>query len=372
MRTSTDGKTWQAMQPGDAAGYLGLLKGSIVGWQDTAVGWWNPQDGPDYAGKPPITARDIVTTVQVPGAPTSTTPFKGRIESIGIGPRGIVAEVHSDLDWDDWVRRKLGARTNNEWVTHLKSVDFLHGVLNIKLDNGPGLRVVWADEGFEPGDYQDRGFGWYSPDGEHWTEMAPKESEQSALPTGAFGSVVGVSDGFIATGAYPDGACADPNGSCTGMWHSSDGLTWRFLGTAPQIGPGAGSLCIRDACHDLPGELLPWNGGALATYDDGRIDLWTSGGSTELPMNPPAAHGTLTVGPLGIVSIGDGKVLVSRDGIGSKVSPIPAPMADGNNGPRGGPSGTVAVGDQSVLVLEWKRVDEFTRTPSLWLGSFGS
>ena len=127
-------------------------------------------------------------------------------------------------------------------------------------------------------------------------------------------------------------------------------------------------MCIRDACNALPGELLPWNGGALATYDDGRIDLWTSGGSTELPIDR-AAHGTLTVGPLGIVSIGDGKVLVSRDGIGYKVSPIPAPMADANNG-RGGP--TVAVGDQSVLVLEWKRVDDFTRTPSLWLGSFGS
>lgn len=350
VRTSTDGQTWQAIQPGDAAGYVDLLKGSLASWQHTAVGWWNPQDGPDYAGKPPITARDIVTTAQIPGAPSSSTPFKGRIESIGIGPRGIVAEVHSDLDWDDWVRRKLGARTNNEWVTHLKSVDFLHGVLNIKLDNGPGLRVVWADEGFEPGDYQDRGFGWYSPDGKAWTEMSPKESEQSALQTGAFGSVVGVSDGFIATGAYPDGACADPNGSCTGMWQSSDGLAWRFLGTAPQIG-----------------SLLPWSGGALATYDDGQIDVWTSGGSEELPIG--AHPGTVGAGPLGLVSVGDGEVLVSRDGIDSKVSAIPAQMADAT-GRRGRPS--VVVGDQSVLVLEWKRIDEFTMQPSLWLGTFAS
>ena len=39
------------------------------------------------------------------------------------------------------------------------------------LENGRGLKVVWADEGFELGDYQDAGFGWYSPDGEQWTAM---------------------------------------------------------------------------------------------------------------------------------------------------------------------------------------------------------
>ncbi len=57
----------------------------------------------------------------------------------------------------------------------MKDVTFQNGVLQIKLNNRPGLKVVWADEGLEPGDYQDRGFGWYSPDGEHWTEMAPND-----------------------------------------------------------------------------------------------------------------------------------------------------------------------------------------------------
>ena len=102
--------------------------------------------------------------VHPPAAPTSTTPFKGRIESIGIGPKGIVAEVHSP----------------------------------IKV-SGPG---------------QDRGFGWYSPDGEHWTAMEPNDHPNSgrtdrSLPTGGFGSVLGVSDGFIATAAHPNGTCDD-------------------------------------------------------------------------------------------------------------------------------------------------------------------
>jgi hypothetical protein len=370
VRTSTNGQDWQILRPGDPdPGYVDLLRGSFASWQDSAVGWWNPQEEAQCgscANQPPITARDVVHVVQPPAVPTSTTPFKGRIESIGIGPRGIVAQVHSDLDWDDWVRRKLGARTNNEWVTHVKSVDFLHGVLNIKMDNGPGLRVVWADEGLEPGDYQDRGFGWYSPDGEHWTEMAPKESDQSALPTGAFGYVLGVSDGFIASGAYPDGTCADPNGSCTGMWYSPDGLTWRFLGTAPQIAPSERSLCIRDTCGVLPGELLPWRGGALVTDGNGRLDLWTSGGSAELPI-AAHVHGTVATGPLGLVSISDGQVLVSHDGVDDKVGPVPAQMAEAA---RGNDPYVVAVGDRAFLVLAGAKTGEFTWSQSLWLGTF--
>ena len=59
-----------------------------MSWQDQIVGWWNPEDGPEIAGKPPITARDIVRIVRPRAAPTDTTPFKGRIESIGIGPVG--------------------------------------------------------------------------------------------------------------------------------------------------------------------------------------------------------------------------------------------------------------------------------------------
>ncbi len=156
--------------------------------------------------------------------------------------------------------------------------------------------------GPEPGDYQDKGFAWYSPDGVQWTAMAPTArpalsyaGSSRARPAG-FGSVVGVSDGFIATGAYPDGACADPDGSCTGMWYSSDGLTWRNIGNV-----------VNGATN-----MLAWMGGALVTDGDGRFDFWTSQGRTELAMaaqvraaskQPNEAFETaIGTGPLGVVT----------------------------------------------------------------------
>jgi hypothetical protein len=359
VRTSTDGQDWQALQPGDAAqGYVNLLRGSLASWQDSAVGWWNPQEEAqcgNCTNQPPITARDVLHIVRPPAAPSSTTPFKGRIESMGIGPRGIVAQVHSDLDWDAWVTRKLGLRTNNDWTCCVREVTFENGVLEIKLSNGPGLKVVWADEGLEPGDYQDRGFGWYSPDGVEWTAMAPSEDPGhdfgSSLPTGGFGKVAGMSDGFIATGASPDGACPDPDGPCTGMWYSSDGLTWRLLGASPFESQG----------------LLPWKGGVLATDGDGHAQLWTAAGPAELPI-AAQVHGTVATGPLGLVSIADGQALVSRDGVDYKVSSLPGQVADPADGGRG--STVVAIGDRTVLVLESARTAEFTVTQTLWLGTF--
>jgi len=357
VRTSTDGQNWQTVQPGEAApGYVSLLRGSFASWQNSAVGWWNPEDGPDYAGKPPITARDILTSVSLPDAPTSTTPFKGRIESIGIGPKGLVAEVHSSLDTDAWVTKKLGLRTNNDWTMHVKSVTFRNGVLEIKLTNRPGLKVVWADQGFEPGDFGDSGFAWYSADGEHWTELPPRGTSEfgtgSALPTGAFGQVVGVSDGFIASGALSNGDC------CDGMWYSADGLTWRFIGAASG------------------GRLVPWMGGALVTDGDASFDVWTSGGSSKLPVAADLPHTQLpvAVGPLGIVSVSmeDHEVFVSRDGVNFGLSPIPAQMADAFKGRLwGGHAPTVAVGDRTVLDLEWSDDGNHPATPSLWLGTFG-
>ena len=346
VRTSSDGETWTVPQPGDAdLGYdeLSRSRASVVTSEDTIVGWWNPQDDDaqgDIAGAPEITARDTLRIVRPPAAPVDTSPFKGRIESIGVGPKGMVAQVHSDLDWDLWVTRKLGLRTQNDWTCCVRDVTFEDGVLEIKLSNGPGLKVVWADEGLEPGDYQDRGFGWYSPDGEQWTAMAPSDPPThdagSSLPTGTFGKVAGVADGFIATGAAAEGACADPEGPCAGMWFSSDGLTWRLLGAAPFE----------------PRTLLPWRDGVLATDGDGHLSFWTSDGAAEIPV-AAQMRGTVATGPLGLVSIGDGQVLVSRDGEGSRVSSMPAAMAG---------SAVIAVGDQTVVVLD--------QDDTLWLGTF--
>ena len=125
VSTSTDGASWQVLQPGDPdPGYVELLRGEFVSWQNDVVGWWNPEDGPDYANKPPVTARDVLRIVRPRAEPTETTPFKGRIESIGIGPAGIVAQVHSHLDWDLWVASKLG----DDWVSRYEEVSFKDGI----------------------------------------------------------------------------------------------------------------------------------------------------------------------------------------------------------------------------------------------------
>jgi hypothetical protein len=380
VRTSIDGLTWDVLRPGDPdPGYADLLWDwtSIATWEDDIVGWWNPEDGPEIAGKPPITSRDVLRIVQPPAQPIVTTPFEGRIESIGVGPLGIVAHVHSRLNyatednWDAWVTKKLGLRTNNDWTCCVKGVTFENGVLQIELNNGPGLHVVWADEGFLPGDYQDRGFGWYSPDGVEWTaipsDVAPSldRGDRPSFVTG-MGTVVGVSDGFIVAGDTPQDTCTLADG-CSGMWHSADGLTWRNLGH-PDADPDA-----------LSGRLVPWKGGALETDGVGVFNLWTSQGYSELPMSadfptPGEAQdpysAPFVTGPLGLVSIrlDSMEVLVTRDGSDWKIGSLPSAMltdSDYQMGP------SVAVGDRSVLYLTWSGYwgEGEGYVPSLWLGT---
>lgn len=354
--TSTDGFSWHALQPGDPdPGYAELIRGSFVTWEDDIVGWWNPEDGPDIAGKPPVTARDNLHIVRPPSAPATTTPWKGRIHSIAIGPAGIVAQVHSHLDWDLWVASKLG----DDWVSRYEEVSFKDGVLEITMKRGRGLKVVWADEGFELGDFQDAGFGWYSPDGVEWTAIpAPAwSSDQDSglgFPTG-FGDVVGVSDGFIARGV--DTGCSSDDG-CAGMWHSSDGLTWRNIG---------------NVVNGSDGQLLSWMGGALVTDGVGRFDFWTSQGGRELPMAAelPAAwkqaEGNTEefgMGPLGLVTARKdyAQILFTRDGAAWDIQAMPAEME------AGGRVNNVVVGERSVLVVLRSGTYEAPIT-SLWLGT---
>ena len=356
VQTSIDGFSWHVLQPGDPdPGYLELIRdvrgGGVVSWGDDIVRWWNPEEGAEIAGKPPITARDIVRIVRA-GAATDTTPFKGRIASLGVGPAGIVAFVHSHLDWDEWVASKLG----RNWVSHYTGVDFKNGILKIGMDNGPGLKVNWAEEGFEPGDYQDAGFGWYSPEGEQWTQIP------DYLSLGIGGDVIGVSDGFVARGES--------------MWHSSDGLTWRNMG---------------EAASSMNTSMLPWHGGALISDGFGSFDLWTSQGSSELPMaaeiraakkhKDPDLNSAFDVGPLGLVRVtlcrdggGDpcppdgsaNEVLVTRDGTDWSIQPIPAELAADNTGFNATPR--VVVGERSVLVTVLSGPYE-ARIASLWLGT---
>jgi len=336
VRTSTDGASWHALQPGDPdPGYYELLMGSFASRQDDVVGWWNSQvRGPDVTNATPQPfVRDVVRIVRPRAETTATTPFKGRVGSIGIGPLGFVARVHSTLlDWDAWVTSKLGP----DWVPHMTFYSYEDGILRIETDDGRSLNVVWADEGFEPGDFQDRGFGWYSPDGERWTAIPDFPADVT--------EVVGVSDGFIAQ-------VGDE------MWHSSDGMTWRNLGKAPGAWEGSE-------------RILSWMSGALVTDGIGRFDVVTSQGYTELPMaselpagpDSSAAFGT---GSLGLVSIRDERgILFTPNGVHWSIEPMPAEMAEVDTP---GPASTVAVGDRSVLVLSWAGTRE-APIPSLWLG----
>ncbi len=331
VSTSTDGLSWQA--PDADPGYLELLRGDFVISGSDVVGWWNPESGPDYTNKPPITARDVLQIFRPPAGPTETTPWKGRIHSIAIGPVGIVAQVHSHLDTDAWIASKLG----DDWVSRYEEVSFKDGILEVKMKRGRGLKVVWADQGFEPGDFMDAGFGWYSPDGQNWTQIPapapdPDVDSQLGFPTG-FGDVVGVSDGFIARGV-DNNICPSPEDGCVGMWHSSDGLTWRQLGSVVSGHEGA---------------MLPWMGGALLSDGVGRFDFWTSQGPTELPMaadvrtaskqpNEPRDN-AIGTGPLGaaMVSIDSQEILVTRDGVDWDIQPMPAEMA-ADGGHRRAPS----------------------------------
>jgi hypothetical protein len=263
---------------------------------------------------------------------------------MAIGPAGIVTWVASHLDWDAWVASKLG----DDWVSRFKGVDFKDGILEITMKRGRGLKVVWADQGFEPGDYLYTGFGWYSPDGEHWTLM-PAEA-----PTPNGNDVVGVSDGFIAHGNEE-------------MWHSSDGLIWRNLGHVDAEPSSDVSV------------LVPWKGGALFTNGVERFDFWTSQGPTQLPMaaelpatwkqgnlfgaSPPAT------GPLGLLAVQEGdhnEILFTRDGLAWDIQAMPAEMESAHTS-RSRWSDAV-VGDRSVLVVLRSGTDE-APIRTLWLGT---
>jgi hypothetical protein len=187
----------------------------------------------------------------------------------------------------------------------------------------------------------------------------------------SFGEVVGVSDGFIASDPFGD-PCPTQYG-CSTMWHSSDGLTWTKLG-------------ISDRGDRVP-QLFPWKGGALMTDGASLFDLWTSGGSSELPLadgvpTPAPIIGSWSglivvgTGPLGLVSmrVDRAEVLLTRDGVDWKIQPAPSV-------PAGFPS--IAVGDSSILYLGWvsnvqgadfltcasQGLGEPGCLPHLWVGS---
>ena len=334
VSTSTDGIRWEAVGPDDPVrAYDELLTRSqeIAAWQDQMVGWSPDAPGPG-----------AVRVMRPPGEPVTTADFAGAVGTAGIGPAGIVAQVHSALDFDPYITSLLGPG----WVEHMTSFDYENGILRITTDDRPALELDWAAQGFLPGDMADRGFGWHSPDGRDWT----------AIPDfpGNVSEVVGTPDGFIVRG--------DSHDTGWSMWHSSDGLSWDLIGPATE------------------GDLLPWGDGVLVTDGELRFDLAAADGIRALPTaaespGPPDGDGVAVgAGPLGVVvlSAGEVDVLPSPDGAGWRSSPLPQEMAEAGGGRR---EGSVAVGDDSVAVLLWSRAEASTDdpepapVPSLWVGT---
>jgi hypothetical protein len=305
--TSTEGTSWEALQPGDPdPGYAELLQewASLVTWEDQIVGWWNPQDGRDYTNKPPITARDILRVIQPPAEPTVTTPFEGRIESIGVGPVGIVAQTNLRDE-----------RLNESAV-------------------------------------------WFSPDGIEWSAIPAGLREV----LGGLREVVGVSDGFIGRDGIDDELCTLPDG-CGSMWHSADGLAWRNLGHPdaepeswnPRVVPWMGGALVTDGL----GRFDLWT-------SQGYSELPMV---ADFPAPAEDTGALFATGPLGLVSIRRDslEVLVTRDGVDWKVQSMPAAMVTAGDHP----APTIAVGDRSVLYLTWSGYwgEGEGYVPSLWLGT---
>jgi hypothetical protein len=322
--TSTDGVTWNTQEGGSPSVhyYEPMIMGSIAYWQDELVGWSGA-------------AADTLSVARPPDAPR-TQEFDGVIGAAGVGPAGIVVRTHSTLDFDGYITSLMGPG----WVDHMTNFDFTDGVLRITTDDDRELEIVWADHGFEPGDLADRGFGWYSPDGQEWVAIPDFPDNVS--------DIVGTSDGFIARGSD--------------MWHSEDGLNWRRLGS------------------HASGFIVPWMGNALVVPDDARprrgFEVWAVDGPRSLPIGGAAdvTWRTTGAGPLGIVSLGaDDSILYSPDGIGWSISPMPEGMPADDYG-RTTP--TIAVGVHSVVVLLWREEiggssisPTWTRSPSLWIGT---
>lgn len=308
VSTSTDGVTWESLDAADPdAGYGDVLTGSgtIATWEDGMIGW-------DTA---------IVRSLVPPGAPATKSDFQGPIGAVGIGPAGIVARVHSGIDFDAFVTTFLGP----DWVGQIKEFDFTDGVLHIATDDGRAEDIVMADHDLGPGDVADRGYGWYSQDGADWKVIAGFPSNVT--------DIVGVSDGFIARGES--------------MLHSPDGMTWN------EIGPVA------------EGSIMAWQDGAMVIDPSEGARLWTNDGPRPLSL-PSLGPGT-AAGALGLVAVGSSDVLFTPNGTEWSFRAMPEAMY-ASGGDQHPPQ--IAVGDDAILVLMWSGGE--SPVPTLWRGTISS
>ena len=201
----------------------------FVSWQDQIVGWWNPEEGRTSAASPRSPRETSCGSSVHPLRPRTRRPSRVASRRSASGPVGIVAHVHSHLDWDAWVTTKLGRRLG----LALRGCDFKNGILQIRMEQRPRPQGQLGGRGLPAGRLPGRGLRLVQPgrravDADPRPTWSPGPDSGQAFPTG-IGDVVGVSDGFIVRGVNPEDTCPLPDG-CGEMWHSSDGLTWRNLG----------------------------------------------------------------------------------------------------------------------------------------------
>ena len=224
------------LQPGDPdPGYVELLTGrSFASWEDDIVGWWNPEDGPDYREQAPgDRARhpaDRPTTRRAHGDDALQGPHRvdrhrarrdrgpgplpprlgrlGRLQAgrrLGLALRGGELQGRDPRDHDDSAAAASRSCGRTRASSRATSRTRASGGTAPMASSGRDARSVGPED-------VDRVSGSRPASATSWAcRTASSRAGSTPKP------------------------CPSPDG-CAGMWHSSDGLTWRNLGNVRRNG----------------------------------------------------------------------------------------------------------------------------------------
>ena len=149
--------------------------------------------------------RDLRANVRPPGTPVTKSDFEGRVGAVGIGPAGIVARVHSGIDFDAFVTGVPGSRLGGpDQGVRVRRRGPPHR------DRGRPIRGHRHGRP-RPGTRRRR-----RPRLRLVQRRRRRRGRSSPTSPRTCPSIVGVADGFIARGES--------------MWHSPDGMTWTEIG----------------------------------------------------------------------------------------------------------------------------------------------
>ena len=286
---STDGLTW-----GPLGSYAPEPSDHVVRWgdRDVVTRSWRASE----------VAAEL--TIVGPDGERTEHRFEGELTDAPAvaSPAGVI--VREYVDRDDVLAEILGSdATSGDW--RFTGVD--EPVVNddiayeVEFEDGTTRSIVLADHGFVADAEWDAGAravrGWHSADGITWTPITD-------VAIGSADVVVGTEAGFW--------VLHDGGGPTRSLWHSPDGLEWTRIGTTRQW------------------RIDPWDEGVLI-WGDASLEYGTLDGITELPVatvSPPAAWGSVHVGPLGILyETRDSGHVFSPDGVA--VLPVDLPLEPG-------------------------------------------